>query len=764
MRTVQTAFLAFLVFPFLSLTALAQGLLVNESANPARLPRVSGIIAPIPPRPVPRPQPPRLTYAITDLSVDATLKDQIAQVNVSQTFKNTGSTSMEVSFVFPLPYDGAVESLTLMIDGKEYPAKLQTAAEARKTYEEIVRRNQDPALLEWIGSGMFKTSVFPVPVGASRTITLRYAQLLRVDGGVTDFLFPLGTAKYTAGPVGKIGIRAEIESTDEIKNVYSPTSDVKIERPGPHRASVSMEMRHVVPNDDFRLLFDSGKGEVGTKLLSYRKDDSDDGYFMLLASPKIASPSPDEKPLSKTVLFVIDRSGSMAGKKIVQARDALKFVLGNLNDGDMFNIIPYDGSVTTFKPEIQPVDSRTRAEAIAYADTIRDSGSTNIDEALHVSLGMLKEKTGPAYVLFLTDGCPTVGELNEMKLAENARQCNTYGARIFTFGVGHDVNSRLLDRLARDSKGQSMFVSPQENIEANVSILYNRISTPVFTDAVFDIVIDGSPHGTNRVYPNGRFDLFSGEQLVVVGRYSRSGTTDIVLRGKRGDADLRFHFDGDLIGKSNDSNNAFIERLWAMRRIGEIIDELDLKGENEELVQELLALSTKHGVLTPYTSFLAEESTSITDVSANAARTSGNTQMLRATDGVSGFRQRAAKSRMQFAQNTAAPAELALDAEFALDASQAGFGGGAPTQAKPSRPARETVRTVHNRAFFQKSGNWVDATLTDEQMKPENVRNVTRFSEEYFRLIDTNGIEFARYLVFDEPVLVRFNNQTYQIE
>ena len=216
--------------------ARAQGLLVVVDPNEqVRLPRPI-VIWPRP-YPMPQPAPPPMSYKIKELDVQARLVDQVAQVQVSQTFVNTGSQPMEVSFVFPLPYDGAVERMTLMIDGREYPAKLLDAKEARRMYEEIVRKNRDPALLEWLGTGLFRTSVFPVPAGASRTVSLRYSQLCRKQEGLTDFLFPLSTAKYTSEAVEKVSIRATIESQEEIKNVYSPSHAIEIKRPDEHHAT-----------------------------------------------------------------------------------------------------------------------------------------------------------------------------------------------------------------------------------------------------------------------------------------------------------------------------------------------------------------------------------------------------------------------------------------------------------------------------------------------------------------------------------------------
>ena len=154
---------AILLF-FAPAAARAQGLLIVVDPNEqVRLPRP--IIDLAAPHPCPMPPPP-MSYNIKELDVQARLIDQVAQVQVSQTFVNTGSQPMEVAFVFPLPYDGAVDRMTLMIDGREYPAKLLDAKDARRMYEEIVRKNRDPALLEWMGTGLFRTSVFPVPAGA----------------------------------------------------------------------------------------------------------------------------------------------------------------------------------------------------------------------------------------------------------------------------------------------------------------------------------------------------------------------------------------------------------------------------------------------------------------------------------------------------------------------------------------------------------------------------------------------------------------------
>ncbi len=783
-------------------TATAQGVLVVvDPGQQVRLPRPPIIWPPIPPRPHPiPPRPAPASYKIGELDVQARLVDQVAQVQVSQSFVNTGSRQLEVSFVFPLPYDGAIDQMTLLVDGKEYPAKLLSAEEARRFYEDIVRKNRDPALLEWVGSGLFRTSVFPVPAGEKRTVSLRYTQLLRKQDGLTDFLFPMSTAKYTSEPVERLHVRVSIESGEEIKNVYSPTHAVKITRPDDHHAVAEFTAKNAIPETDFRLLFDAGRGKLSAKVLSYRPSQSDDGYFLLLASPKISAP--DGQQPRKTVVFVVDRSGSMSGKKIEQAREALKFVLNNLREGDLFNIVVYDSDVESFRPELQRFNERTRKAALGFVEGIYAGGSTNIDAALTTALGQLVDSSRPSYVVFLTDGKPTAGVTDEMQIVDRATKANKVRARIMAFGVGYDVNSRLLDRLVRANHGQSEYVRPDEDIEERVSRFYKRIESPVLTDVYVDFRFDelrseeGKP--TSRMYPACPFDLFAGDQLVVVGRYRKSGAVKVVIRGRVAGKKERFTFPANLVSHSDTGGTAFVEKLWAIRRVGEILDELDLKGKNDELVKELVELATRHGILTPYTSFLADDQTDFRDVAASTERAAVRLRALGETSGAGGFYQRAMKGAMQQANQSApamampgAPPANGLGGSYGYGGRAARAGGtlGQPTAAAIQGPgtapsaaqvaapptavfgeqellerqlAQQTVRHIADRVFYQRKGCWVDSQLTVEQ--EAKAKRIKQFSDEYFELVRRHSREITQFLVFDEPVVLLIDHQVYLIE
>ncbi len=739
--------------------ASAQGVLIV--VDPGR---------PVPlPRPIPRPEPPPVSYRVKELNVQAKIANQVAHVQVSQSFVNTGSQQMEVQFLFPLPYDGAVDQLTLMVDGKEYPAKLLPADEARRIYESIVRRNRDPALLEWMGTGMFQTSVFPVPPGAERKVTLAYTQLLRQSQRLTDFLFPLSTARYTSQAVEKIEFRVTIETPQDLKSVYSPTHPIEIERLDGRHAVVKYTSQQTIPTSDFRLFYDVSEGPLGTSVIAYRPQEGDDGYFLLLAAPQIKAP--DEARVAKNIVFVLDRSGSMEGKKIEQAREALTFVLNNLRDGDRFNIVAYDSSVEAFRPELQTYSNDTRSAALGFVNGIYAGGGTNIDGALKAAMAQFQGAEGPTYLLFLTDGLPTVGETNEAKIVAASRQANPGKVRVISFGVGYDVNSRLLDHLTREHRGQSEYVRPDENLEVHVSRLSKTIRAPVMTEVTvaFDFA---EPRPTeaaaaiNRVYPRVVPDVFEGEQLVLVGRYGAFGRAKVTISGTVGGQKQSFDFPAEMTKLNSDPSLGFTEKLWAMRRIGEIIDQLDLSGKNDELIRELVALSTKHGIMTPYTSFMADDTTRSFDAAANFHRADEAIGRLREAEGRGGFSQRAQKGAFQNAERALGGNSYQLPA------------GAAPADglslARDIDSDREValngLKVLGNQSVYRRSGKvWVtpETAEIDLERDKAQIKEVERFSAEYFALVAANSPVENQLLSSqqeDEELLVRLRGQVYHVK
>ncbi len=778
--------------------AIAAGLVATMFAGPPRAGAQGLVIDRRPHVPIAR------AFVVKQVGIDARVRDQVAEVQVTQTFHNPGSFDLEAEFLFPVPDAAALQNFVLMVDGRELTGRLLPKDEARTIYEGIVRSKRDPALLEYLGTGLIRTSVFPIPAGADRTVTMRYTSLLKRESGLVEFSYPFGTQKFTAKPIEKLTVTARIEAAEPIKAIYSPGHDVTIRRDGDREATITLDQRDVVPTNDFRLVYSLGEGNFGASVLSYRPDGSDDGFFLVLASPEVKPP--DARPRPKSVVFVLDRSGSMAGKKIEQARGALKFVLDNLREGDSFNILAYDDRVETFRPELISYSDSNRVEAARYIENIRPGGSTNISGALETALTQLRDKEGPAYVVFLTDGLPTAGEVREAKIAERTREANPKHARIFAFGVGYDVNARLLDRLGSENGGTSEFVKPDEDIEAKVGRFYAKVTSPALTDLELDLV--GAE--LNRTSPRDLPDLFEGGQLVWVGRYRKPGKATIRLAGKVGDERRTYEFPAELADSGRGSRFEFVETLWATRRVGFLIDQIDLHGKNSELTEELVALSRRYGILTPYTSFLADERTDLHANVDNFRRTEENLTRLSDLDGASGVGQRQAKAdyararglqeaEVRFGAAPAAPASVGgggLGGAPAASASgpvgrRAYLGrspmdlaakaatpeevqkralrlfqrGGTPVVAKDERGEStlvETVRRVGSKTFYRRNDVWFDA-----EIKPEDeakAQKLEQFSEGFFALTRKQTAEENQFLTFDEPVVVKLADGIYRID
>lgn len=743
-----------------------QGIIIDEGGGGFHLPR---------PWPRPRPTPPPRSYHLREFTVDTSIRHQVATTHVTQVFQNTGSVQIEASFIFPLPYDGAVERMTFLVDGKEFEGKLLSRDEARRIYEGYVRRNQDPALLEWVGTGMFQTSVFPIPPGATRTVTLRYSQLLKRDNNLIDYLFPLSTAKYTSKPIDKFSIRVAIVSDDEIKSIYSPTHDIHIQRDDPRNAVVTLAGTNIVPTMDFRLLFNSVPGKVSANLISHWPAGEDQGFFMLLASPQFQQETIDN--VKKTVIFVVDQSGSMSGPKIEQVRQAAKFVVNNLRADDLFNIVPYESKVELMSPELLRFTEETRQQAVGFINGIQAGGGTNIHDALKAALAQITNNANPVYIVFLTDGLPTVGETNELRIAEACRQANVHRARIISFGVGYDVNSRLLDRITRENFGVSEYVRPNEDVENSVARLYSRMTAPVLTDVKADFQFDkahveaGSP--VNRMYPQGVIDLFAGSQLVIIGRYRESGPARLVLSGQVADKREEFRFDFQFAERGATSSYSFLPQLWALRRIGEIIDVIDLHGRNEELVAELVGLATKYGIVTPYTSYLADENqpaAQLTDYRANIESSSQRLgQLEHDVANQSGFESRGAKQQLKMADNLG---------QFGFGAGGVGGGGlgGSPARrgdgilagSEGSGMPGEGIRQIGGATLYKRGRVLVadNAVNIDLEKDRDKIVDIQRFSDEYFALVANSTSEENAILAqqqADEELIVNIRGQYYRV-
>jgi Ca-activated chloride channel family protein len=756
----------------------ADGLIIIDEIHWQRMPVISQ-------RPMPRPYAPlEVIYHHVNVKIDG----QIATTSVDQEFYNPNPQRLEGTYLFPIPKGGQIDKFTMEIAGQQVQAELLSADKARAIYEDIVRKLRDPALLEYAGRDVFKVRVFPIEPNSRKRITLSYSQVLPSDAGMVSYVYPLNTEKFSAKPIQNVSIKVELETKQPLKAIYSPSHDVEIRRNGSNKATIGYEAANVQPDTDFALFFAPERDDVGLNLLTY-KTRGEDGYFLLLASPGMDTK--ERQVVLKDVVFVLDTSGSMAGKKINQAKKALQFCVENLNEGDRFEIVRFSTEVEPLFDQLKDASQANRDRAEDFIKDLKATGATAIDDALHKALSLRPmDSARPFVIIFLTDGMPTIGVTDETQILASVKQHDAGQTRIFCFGIGTDVNTHLLDKLTEQSRGYSTYVLPEEDIELKVSSFFAKIKDPVLANPALKFT--GDVRAT-KLYPSPLPDLFKGEQLVLAGRYAGHGNSALTIEGMVNGATRQYTYEMKFPEESSD--HEFIPRLWATRRVGILLDEIRLHGENAELRDEVTELARKYGIVTPYTAYLIVEDEARRGVAVNQ-------RSLQNMDRDMAVRREAAQSWSSLnsvldGSSAIAGAQLNRSLQNAIVTAPQGGGmgggrggrggganydfaakslglpaAGAAAPAAPSMPAaaaraREQLiqysqqsQFVNGRNFFQNGAQW-----TDSEVQKNQAAKHTRLqfnSPEYFDFLAKNQ-QALPWLALGQNVQFVLDGVVYEI-
>jgi Ca-activated chloride channel family protein len=697
--------------------------------------QADGIIVPIPPCPLdipcpPAPQPlPMRQLAIRYHHVTVKIDYQLAITHVDQVFFNPSDVPIEGAYLFPLPKDAVVSNFMLWVDGQAVEGKLLSADEARKVYESTVNQMRDPALLEYTGRGAVQARIYPIPPQGERRIELEYTQVLTADNGLVGYQYPLNTEKFSTLPLEDLSISVTVHSAQPIRAVYSPSHAVAVSRPDEFTATASYAASQVRPDMDFFLDYSIGESQA-FHLLSFRdpNDPQDpDGFFLALLAPK---PDVTQAVSPKDLILVLDRSGSMQGEKFRQAQAALDYILNHLNPQDRFNLISFSSSVQTFADGLQP--AAAAAKGVGWVDRLNAEGSTDINRAL-LEAGSMADKERPTYLIFLTDGLPTTGETNRQKILDNFAEAAPSSLRLFAFGVGYDVDTNLLDALTQTHHGVVTYVRPGDPLDEILSSFYARISTPLLTD----LAIDFGGLATYDVYPQPLPDLFLGAQIVVVGRYRQGGAVDVTLSGNASGVPQTLRYPEQVFATFNAGASGALDslpRLWATRKIGYLLTQIKLKGPDKETVDQIVHLSIRYGIITPYTSFLVTEPSAVGEDA----------------------QQRIANKALD--QLQAAPAAPA-SGQGAVQKS-ADLGSMAGAQAPQSAPtgSEDKVRVAGSHTFVLTDGVWTDTTY-DPKM---TTLKVAFLSSDYFALAGS-GPELAAAMALGSRLIAVAGGKAYEV-
>jgi len=648
--------------------------------------------------------------------VKVSIKDQFSKTDIDQSFQNLSDRDIEGKYLFPLPEGAVISDFTMKVKGEDIKGKILGADEARDIYENIVSKLRDPALLEYVGRNLFQARVYPIPARGEVPVSINYSEVLKKESGVVRYAYTLDTEKFSARSLERVSITVDLESKQPIRTIYSPTHKIDIERKSDFSAKITYYEENVKPDKDFVLIYTVSDDDIGVSLLAHHAE-GEEGFFALLITPKYELKQQEVQ--AKNVVFVLDTSGSMSGDKIVQAKKALEFILNNLNPDDSFRLV-------SFADEVESHDSGAKSELLKTVWGLDATGGTNINQALITSLGMFRDNERPNFLIFLTDGEPTVGIQGTDDILSNAGRSNSKKARIFVFGVGDDVNTHLLDKLADGNGGATEYVRPGENIEVAVSNFFRKISNPVLSDLKIDI----PDVKTYDIFPRALPDLFKGSQLMLFGRYSGSGDADISLWGKVGRIEERMRY--SVYYPRLETGNEYLPQLWAARKIGYLIDTIRLEGKSDELVNEVISLSKKYGIVTPYTSYLINPE-------GDEREAMEELEMLSSAP-VSG----------KGAVDTSLQLKSFKRQAQTLDQDEEEYGG---------HRVGDYVQQYDSGAFIlNKENMWVDSSYKDG----DPTIKIKLFSREYFDLLKKHP-EAGRYMSMGDKVIFKAGGKYYEV-
>lgn len=689
---------------------------------------------------IPRPSVLPRSLPIKSIKIDAKISSQLATTHVEQVFRNDTNATLEGTYFFPIPESASIVEFAIWEGDRRLVGEVRSREEARRIYDEIVRRQRDPGLLEYAGKDLFQASIFPIPPHSDKKLELTYTQVARADAGTVAYRYPLGTGRQFAS-IGSVAGRIELESKDPMRNVYSPTHVIEIKRDNDRRSIVSFESERGKEQQDFQLFYTLSKEDFGMTLLTHREAGRD-GYFLLMISPK--TEWSDQQYSAKDVVFVVDTSGSMSeDNKMEKAKSALLYGIRILRPQDRFNVISFAGEEHLMETGLISADDSGRRRGEEFVKALRPVGGTNINQSLLTSLRQFADGSRPKILIFLTDGLPTVGETSVNRIVDNVRESRRAGVRLFTFGVGYNINTALLDRLAAENGGVADYVEPKEDLEVKVSSFFTKVSYPVLTDLQLQL----GEVQTDLIYPRAIPDLFRGSQVTLIGRYRNSSSLDAVrlkLTGKSGATDRSYSYD-KLRFPLREQANEYLPRLWATRRVGWLMEQIRTNGEQKELRDEVVDLGTRYGIVTPYTSYLALERDETSRVLVPPPSSLGGAATRRP------------------------PKDVSLNAPQAAADAAVTTGALAVQQSKKAREQQQAdrfradessvVRRVAGKTFYLIDGVWTDAEFKADSRLPETV--LTFGSDEYFKLISQKSM-LGNYFSLGERVVVVFEGRVYR--
>ncbi len=547
---------------------------------------------------------------LEDTAVSGEVMGAMAHITVTQRFGNPFKMPIELEYLFPLPHHAAVIDYEITIGTRTIKANIKEIETAQRAYRQAVSEGKRASLLEQRRPNLFSIRVGNVQPGENIITKLRYEERLKYDDNAYEFVFPMGitpryhsptenpdSAKATDAPlaldenkIAPVSLDLTIDAGVAVMNTTSRTHKIDLIQRRAHQFGVKLIGRNI-PNKDFVLRYEVAQDAVQTAVWSSKDDDADTAVVTILP-PRLDLTT---EPLPREFIFVIDRSGSMSGAPITQAKNALQACLRALGSGDTFMILAFDDQLDWMAREAYPITQANVEAAETWLAQIGARGGTEIMPAINSALLTPIDKERMRYVVFLTDGAVSA---DEKAIRSIAQQRGT--ARIFTFGIGPSVNRFLLDKMAQMGRGTAEFLGAHDDIEKALTRFQDKVSYP----ALLDVALTWENAEAWDTYPETLPDLYAGQPLEIVTRYKRQGATRLTLTGKLANQSFAMTLPLPPATESNPT----LKRIHARARIESLLDQRRVGGDAEKIRQQVISLALEHRIVTPFTAFVAIDS------------------------------------------------------------------------------------------------------------------------------------------------------------
>lgn len=722
-------------------TASADGLIITRPTTRNTNPRLGP-----PPRQVP--------LQVNHHRVEVDIAGTLAQTAIDQVFHNPSTMQLEGTYLFPVPSGASISQFSMDVAGTQQAGEVQEIEKATEVYESIVRRVEDPALLEYVGSRLISMRIFPIEGKANKPVKITYNEELTNHRGLVRYRYPLNTEKFSAGPLKHVSIEVRIKESVPVSGIYSPTHPIQVSRIDARTAVVRFEARNVKPERDFVLYYQKADGELGLSAMAYQPK-SGPGYFAAIISPHRLG---DIRPQAKDVVFVVDTSHSMTDDgKMAQLRRALAHCVGRLQPGDRFNIVDFSSAARQFDDGLVRVSDASLKGASQYIAKMAPQGGTNFQDALEV-LGEIAESAQaerPLMAILVTDGQPTIGARKAAELIKLLPQ-TAAPMRLFALGLGDDLDTSLLDGLAASCKGTAAYIETGDDLEEKVRSFFDKVALPALSNVKLTWNSD-----TVRIFdrqPSRLGDLFFGSQQVIFGRFSGEGTATVTLEGTRKGKTHRWDFAVDFRAAAGD--NSYLAHLHAKRKIGGLLDRIRREGESDALKNEVVYLARKHGILTPYTAYLVLENEQMwrdrfagergpQTINPRSKPTRPHQTAQHVFGSAFNFsRLQSAGKQMKTSQGEQA-VQASRDIASIRDQAQLGV--------DHRDEKTDLVRRAGDKAFYKSGAQWVDSAYTEALAG--KLQRVKYLSKGYFALLRAHA-GIGKYLALGKQVIVVVDEDT----